>query len=137
MASAPGTGLPDFEGDAFFMGGTGAGPAAPKNLWVAAADGEVDTVRAHLDAGVSPGAPDENGYTACHAAASYGHVPVLELLLARGGVCWPPRFPRCARRPRLADGALPLPCGDACGQGPLTPGTRTGTPHCTRRRRRP
>lgn len=103
------TGLPDFDGNAFFMGGAGGGAAAPKNLWVAAADGEVETVRAHLDAGVSADAPDENGYTACHAAASYGHVPVLELLLARGGVCLRPQFPRCPRGPRPAFGLCDRP----------------------------
>ncbi|GAW10015.1 ankyrin repeat protein [Lentinula edodes] len=34
---------------------------------------------------MSPNAPDPNTYTPMHAAASYGHIHVLEYLISRGG----------------------------------------------------
>ncbi|KAH6913037.1 ankyrin repeat-containing domain protein [Coprinopsis sp. MPI-PUGE-AT-0042] len=34
---------------------------------------------------VSPNGPDQNSYTPMHAAASYGHVDVLEYLISKGG----------------------------------------------------
>lgn len=56
------------------------------NIWVAAADNQVDVVAQHLDLGnFSPNSSDPNGYTAIHAAASYGHVELLRLLVQRGG----------------------------------------------------
>ena len=56
------------------------------NIWVAAADNQIDVVKQHLDLGkVSPNSSDANGYTAIHAAASYGHVGLLRLLIQRGG----------------------------------------------------
>ncbi|KAF9476683.1 ankyrin [Pholiota conissans] len=56
-------------------------PQAPKNLWVAAGDGDLDRVRVSL----SPNMPDPNTYTPMHAAASYGHVHILQYLISRGG----------------------------------------------------
>lgn len=55
------------------------------NIWVAAADNQIEVVKQHLDAGASPNAKDPNGYTAIHAAASYGHIDLLRLLVQRGG----------------------------------------------------
>ncbi|KAJ7650327.1 ankyrin repeat-containing domain protein [Roridomyces roridus] len=59
---------------------------ALKNIWIAAGDGDLDRVR-HLveQESVSPNAPDEFTYTPMHAAASYGQIHVLELLISRGG----------------------------------------------------
>ncbi|KAG7192785.1 uncharacterized protein KQ657_001568 [Scheffersomyces spartinae] len=56
------------------------------NLWVAAADNNIDVVKEHLDSGsYNANSKDPNGYTALHAAASYGHKDLLKLLVERGG----------------------------------------------------
>lgn len=56
------------------------------NIWVAAADNKQDVVLAHLDSGnFTPNSKDPNGYTPMHAAASYGYIDLLKLLIARGG----------------------------------------------------
>lgn len=56
------------------------------NIWVAAADNQADVVKAHLDSGnFTPDSKDPNGYTAIHAAASYGHIDLLKLLIQSGG----------------------------------------------------
>ena len=55
------------------------------NVWVAASDGNIAKVQAFIAADpttVSSG--DENGYTAIHAAAAYGHKELVQLLLAAG-----------------------------------------------------
>ncbi|EIW57304.1 ankyrin, partial [Trametes versicolor FP-101664 SS1] len=58
-----------------------------KNIWVAAGDGDLDRVRPvdHARIAMSPNVPDPNTYTPMHAAASYGHLNVLEYLISRGG----------------------------------------------------
>ncbi|KAF8322540.1 ankyrin [Clavulina sp. PMI_390] len=56
-------------------------PTTQKNLWIAASDGELERVRVRM----SPNAPDPNTYTPMHAAASYGHIELLEYLISRGG----------------------------------------------------
>ncbi|KAJ7170625.1 ankyrin repeat-containing domain protein [Mycena crocata] len=60
--------------------------APPKNIWVAAGDGDLDRVR-HLveQESLSPNAPDAFTYTPMHAAASYGQLQILEYLISRGG----------------------------------------------------
>ncbi|KDR76328.1 hypothetical protein GALMADRAFT_247717 [Galerina marginata CBS 339.88] len=59
---------------------------APKNIWVAAGDGDLDRVRELIEHhSLSPNLPDDFTYTPIHAAASYGHIHVLEYLLSRGG----------------------------------------------------
>lgn len=56
------------------------------NIWVAAADNKQDVVLAHLDSGnFTPNSKDPNGYTPIHAAASYGYIDLLKLLIERGG----------------------------------------------------
>lgn len=56
------------------------------NIWVAAADNEVDMVKEHLNTGnFTPNSKDPNGYTPMHAAASYGHIELLRLLMKEGG----------------------------------------------------
>ncbi|KAF8656849.1 hypothetical protein AX16_002396 [Volvariella volvacea WC 439] len=56
------------------------------NIWVAAGDGDLDRVRELVEhQSVSPNAPDPNTYTPMHAAASYGHLDVLEYLISHGG----------------------------------------------------
>lgn len=70
------------------------------NIWTAASDGDLETVRAAVNAGAhAPDQPDEQGYTCLHAAASYGHHALLHFLVARPGV--------------------DLSCGDEDGDTPL------------------
>ncbi|KAI0368749.1 ankyrin [Pilatotrama ljubarskyi] len=57
-----------------------------KNIWVAAGDGDLERVRELIEVhSMSPNMPDPNTYTPMHAAASYGHLNVLEYLISRGG----------------------------------------------------
>ncbi|RDX42124.1 ankyrin [Lentinus brumalis] len=57
-----------------------------KNIWVAAGDGDIERVRELIEVhSISPNVPDPNTYTPMHAAASYGHLDVLEYLISRGG----------------------------------------------------
>ncbi|KAJ3759273.1 ankyrin [Lentinula raphanica] len=61
-------------------------PQPPKNIWVAAGDGDLHRVQVKLlSSSMSPNAADPNTYTPMHAAASYGHIHVLEYLISRGG----------------------------------------------------
>ncbi len=55
------------------------------NIWIAAGDGDLARVEELVLAGTLPNTPDEFTYTPMHAAASYGHIHVLEFLLAHGG----------------------------------------------------
>ncbi|KAG5460829.1 MAG: ankyrin repeat-containing domain protein, partial [Olpidium bornovanus] len=56
-----------------------------KNIWVAASDGDIERVRELIDrGGVDVNARDEFGYSALHAAVSYGHRDLAELLLRHG-----------------------------------------------------
>ncbi|OBA20077.1 ankyrin [Metschnikowia bicuspidata var. bicuspidata NRRL YB-4993] len=56
------------------------------NIWVAAADDRVDLVEKYLNSNeFTANAKDPNGYTPIHAAASYGHIDLLKLLISRGG----------------------------------------------------
>ncbi|KAI0671613.1 ankyrin [Trametes maxima] len=57
-----------------------------KNIWVAAGDGDLERVRELIEVhSLSPNVPDPNTYTPMHAAASYGHLDILEYLISRGG----------------------------------------------------
>mmetsp|Transcript_59582 Transcript_59582/g.167844 ORF Transcript_59582/g.167844 Transcript_59582/m.167844 type:complete len:222 (-) Transcript_59582:27-692(-) len=75
---------------------TEAGPAAAaaapapggappgENIWTAAGDGDIPRVEELMVLeNLTPTSPDENGYTPVHAAASWGRVDLLRLLLAR------------------------------------------------------
>ncbi|KAI0070414.1 ankyrin [Panus rudis PR-1116 ss-1] len=55
-----------------------------KNIWIAAGDGDLDRELVE-EQSFSPNVPDENTYTPMHAAASYGHIHVLEYLISKGG----------------------------------------------------
>ncbi|KAK0193726.1 ankyrin repeat-containing domain protein [Armillaria mellea] len=55
------------------------------NIWIAAGDGDLARVEELVLAGTLPNIQDEFTYTPMHAAASYGHIHVLEFLLAHGG----------------------------------------------------
>lgn len=56
------------------------------NIWVAVADENTEAVLHHLDSGAfTPNSKDPNGYTPLHAAASYGNIELLKLLVSRGG----------------------------------------------------
>lgn len=54
------------------------------NIWVASTEGSVNKVTAFLESGVNINAQDEYGFSPMHAAASYGHVALLEYLLTNG-----------------------------------------------------
>ncbi|TCD60479.1 hypothetical protein EIP91_010027 [Steccherinum ochraceum] len=57
-----------------------------KNIWVAAGDGDLDRVRELVEhQSYSANIPDSNTYTPMHAAASYGHIHILEYLVSKGG----------------------------------------------------
>eukprot|EP00933_Yihiella_yeosuensis_P029908 TRINITY_DN23557_c0_g1_i1.p1 TRINITY_DN23557_c0_g1~~TRINITY_DN23557_c0_g1_i1.p1 ORF type:complete len:170 (-),score=36.88 TRINITY_DN23557_c0_g1_i1:461-970(-) len=54
------------------------------NIWTAAGDGNIERVEELMRTeGLSPTSADENGYTPIHAAASWGHLELLDKLLAR------------------------------------------------------
>lgn len=56
------------------------------NIWVAAADNQIEVVESHIASGnFSANSKDPNGYTPIHAAASYGHTELLRLLISKGG----------------------------------------------------
>ena len=60
---------------------------ASVNVWTAASDGDLATVRRCIESGAhAPHTPDAQGYTCLHAAASYGHHELLRFLIARPGV---------------------------------------------------
>lgn len=60
-----------------------AGASAPKNIWIAAGEGDLDRVKDCVEReGISPTAADEFTYTPLHAAASYGHLDILRYLLS-------------------------------------------------------
>ena len=52
------------------------------NLWVCASDGLCSQVEDFL-INMDVNSKDENGYTALHAASSYGHLKLVELLLEK------------------------------------------------------
>ncbi|KAH7056462.1 ankyrin repeat-containing domain protein [Linnemannia elongata] len=55
------------------------------NIWLAASDGDLAAVKAFInEKGVSINAQDEFGYSALHAAASYGHKELITYLLENG-----------------------------------------------------
>jgi len=57
-----------------------------KNIWVAAADGDISRLTQLVDhQSFSPNIPDPYSYTPMHAAASYGQLDILEYLISRGG----------------------------------------------------
>ncbi|CAM9022840.1 unnamed protein product [Wickerhamomyces anomalus] len=56
------------------------------NIWVAAADNDLETVQNYISTGqFSANSKDPNGYTPIHAAVSYGHVELLKYLIQQGG----------------------------------------------------
>ncbi|KAF9966866.1 hypothetical protein BGZ70_000977 [Mortierella alpina] len=55
------------------------------NIWLAASDGDLAAVKTFIEEkGVSINAQDEFGYSALHAAASYGHKDLIKHLLENG-----------------------------------------------------
>ncbi|KAK6495311.1 hypothetical protein TWF481_003336 [Arthrobotrys musiformis] len=56
------------------------------NIWIAASDGQTAQVLSYLSSRPAlVNAKDENGYTPLHAAASYGHLDLLRLLINSHG----------------------------------------------------
>mmetsp|Transcript_42486 Transcript_42486/g.92718 ORF Transcript_42486/g.92718 Transcript_42486/m.92718 type:complete len:158 (+) Transcript_42486:34-507(+) len=59
---------------------------ATNNLWEAAGDGQLEAVQQAITAGgYTAMSADENGYTPIHAAAAWGHMDMLDWLLAQPG----------------------------------------------------
>jgi len=56
-----------------------------ENVWIAASDGDLEKVRQYIaqDPRLAT-AGDDNGYTAIHAAAAYGHQELFQMLLTAG-----------------------------------------------------
>lgn len=80
-----------------------AGSSAPKNIWIAAGEGDLDRVKHCIEVeGISPTAADEFTYTPLHAAASYGHLDILRFLLSH------PSAPSGAANTTDSDGDTPL-----------------------------
>lgn len=56
------------------------------NIWIAASDNNIKVVEDYLNSGkFTPNSKDPNGYTPVHAAAAYGYIDLLKLLMAKGG----------------------------------------------------
>lgn len=56
------------------------------NIWIAASDNSIKQVEDYINGGqFTANSKDPNGYTPIHAAASYGHIELLKLLIAKGG----------------------------------------------------
>lgn len=52
------------------------------NIWIAASDNDIDGVKRYISSGQhKPTDADANGYTPLHAAASYGHIELLDYLV--------------------------------------------------------
>ena len=60
----------------------GCGPSV--NIWEAAANGNIEAVKQHLDAGVDVNAKGGGSWTPLQWAAFYGHKETAELLIAKG-----------------------------------------------------
>jgi ankyrin repeat protein len=59
--------------------------ASDENIWVAASDGNIVTVKTLIETGVhAVNEQDGNGYSAIHAAASYGHEELIRYLISIG-----------------------------------------------------
>lgn len=55
-------------------------------LWIAASDNNLELVKEYISSGKhTPNDKDPNGYTPIHAAASYGHLALLDYLVSQGG----------------------------------------------------
>lgn len=55
-----------------------------ENIWVACSDGDFERVSELIQAGTDVNGFDENGYSPIHAAVSYSHIDVIQLLLSAG-----------------------------------------------------
>lgn len=56
-----------------------------ENIFLAASDNDRSSVIQFLESGVDVNSLDSNGYSTMHAASSYNHLELLELLVSRGG----------------------------------------------------
>ncbi len=54
------------------------------NIWVASTNGDINKVSEFLANGINVNAQDEYGFSPIHAAASYGHVALIEYLISQG-----------------------------------------------------
>ncbi|KAE8220795.1 hypothetical protein CF319_g5736 [Tilletia indica] len=92
------------------------------NIWLAAGEGDLDSVRYLLEnqSDLMPTSPDDFSYTAVHAAASYAQLEVLEFLLSHPkAALYTPSAERAS-----APSGVPAPTGaanvqDSDGDTPL------------------
>ncbi|WFD31631.1 hypothetical protein MSPP1_002670 [Malassezia sp. CBS 17886] len=95
--------MPGVVADAGDVRADSEGGGAP-NIWIAAGEGDLGRVTELLEGDVAtPTSKDPAGYTPVHAAASYGHLDMLRLLLTYEGV-----DARAAANVADADGDTPL-----------------------------
>ena len=65
--------------------GTVSDDGSIENIWVAASDGNINAVKALIESGTHVvNEQDNNGYSAIHAAASYGHEELIRYLISNG-----------------------------------------------------
>lgn len=77
------TGVPEVASALLKAGANLQGPGDPP-LHFAAQEGDIDMVRAIVEAGADVDLPDTDGATALHYASMYGHAEVVEFLVSAG-----------------------------------------------------
>ncbi|KAI9295409.1 ankyrin [Neoconidiobolus thromboides FSU 785] len=58
--------------------------SVPKNIWIAASDGDLEVVKSYLESGISVDAKDPYGYTPLSASVSYDHYDLATYLIEQG-----------------------------------------------------
>ena len=66
----------------FLLIGMGVQVDSEMNIWTAASDGNIELVKEWLEK-IPVDSQDEQGYSCLHAAASYGHLDLLQLLVEK------------------------------------------------------
>eukprot|EP01041_Mallomonas_annulata_P009579 gene9579-19905_t len=68
-----------------FVSEASEAPEGPENIWVASSDGDIKRVQELLVTGeATVNQQDDNGYSPIHAAVSYGHIQLIQILLTAG-----------------------------------------------------
>lgn len=55
-----------------------------ENIWTLASDGNIAGLLALISQGMSINSQDATGYSILHAAASYSHLELIQILISRG-----------------------------------------------------